>query len=275
MSDILLIDGDIIRYRCAFAAEKTHYLVTQIFEGYQQYHEFDTAKEAKEYIETWEPEQANTWIRKETRPVEFALQATKTTMEAILARFDNPLYRLCLSGTTNFRDSVATTKKYKGDRPPKPKHYKAVGQYLEEQYGAKYTYGIEADDAIALDAASLGESVVIVSTDKDLRQIPGRHYDWTTGELGRVSRREAAFNFCRQILTGDPTDNIPGLEGVGPVKADQILDGAQNSVELMERVRSAYRDYGNARGWSEDKSVGYFIEQATLVKIGARFDDNA
>lgn len=185
-------------------------------------------------------------------------------MEAILARFSGSDYRLYLSGPTNFRDTIACTRKYKGDRPPKPRHYLAVGGYLEQNYGAKYTDGEEADDIIAKDMRSLGDGGIIVSTDKDLDQVAGRHYNWVTGDLYTVSRRTADFNFWTQVLTGDPTDNVPGLSGIGPATADKLLGGCGSSAELRERVKSVYADHR--------RSIEYFVEQASLIKIGERFD---
>lgn len=185
-------------------------------------------------------------------------------MEAILARFPGASFVLYLSGNTNFRTSIARTAVYKADRPAKPKYYKPVGQFLVDNYGAKYTDGEEADDIIAKDMRSLGDGGVIVSTDKDLNQVPGRHYNWVTGDLYTVSRRAADFAFWTQVLTGDPTDNVPGLSGIGPATADKLLGDCRSSADLRERVKSIYADH--------KRSIEYFVEQASLIKIGERFD---
>jgi hypothetical protein len=247
---ILLIDGDIIRYRCAFAAEKTYYLVTN--DGMLEY--YDTAKEAKENAG------ANyVWSRKEVQPVEFALQAAKTTMEALVERFKPSEVEVFLTGPGNFREVVARTKPYKGNRlEAKPKHFTAVGEYLTQSWGAKSVRGIEADDAIGIGLTN-GDSCIAVSTDKDLRQIAGWHYDWVGCNLFQVSKRGADFTLYSQILTGDSTDNVPGLEGVGPSKAERILDGSKDSKELARRAWATYRDFG--------KSFDYFLEQAELIYI--------
>jgi 5'-3' exonuclease len=46
-----------------------------------------------------------------------------------------------------------------------------------------------------------------------------------------------------QLLTGDPTDNIPGIYKVGPVKAKAMLEGCQEIEEYNEAVLKAYKDY--------------------------------
>src|SRR6185503_11966952 len=245
----LLVDGDIIRYRCAFAAEKTYYLVTN--DGMLEY--YDTAKEAKENAG------ANyVWSRKEVQPVEFALQAAKTTLDSLIERFKPKDVKIFLSGPGNFRDLVAVTKPHKGNRlEAKPRHFNAVGEYLRTQWGAESVRGIEADDAIGIALSKNGDRAVAASIDKDLLQVPGWHYNWVDSELFGVSRKKGDYALYRQILTGDTTDNVPGLEGVGPAAAGRILEGSKDSGELRERTAAAYRDRG--------KSVEYLLEQAQLL----------
>lgn len=261
-SPVLLVDGDIIRYRCAFAAEKTRYLVTHVD---QWLAEFETAKEAKDFAEKSNPAGV-VWSRKEVQPVEFALQCAKTTLEALMERFKPWAIKPILTGPGNFRDTLAVTKPYKGNRlEAKPKHYNAVADYLIEHWNAYVVRGIEADDAIGINLTADPERSVSVSTDKDLDQIAGWHYDWVGSELYYVSRRDADFALYTQILAGDPTDNIPGIPGIGTAKARKILEGAKNRQELCERAWTTYKDNGF------DKE--YFLEQANLVYIWRKEND--
>jgi 5'-3' exonuclease len=43
-----------------------------------------------------------------------------------------------------------------------------------------------------------------------------------------------------QCLTGDRSDNIKGIDGIGPKKAEKILDGCITEQELFNAVREAY-----------------------------------
>ena len=79
-----------------------------------------------------------------------------------------------------------------------------------------------------------------MAQDKDLDQIPGRHYNWTTGEAYQVSAREGLTFFFQQILSGDSTDNIPGLTGTGPVKAKKMLEKCVSPRDCAQTVFEAY-----------------------------------
>jgi len=55
--------------------------------------------------------------------------------------------------------------------------------------------------------------------------------------------------FHEQLLTGDSVDNIPGVEGIGPVKAKKILKD-KNLIEQFESILETYKihykkDYRN------------------------------
>ena len=103
-----------------------------------------------------------------------------------------------------------------------------------------------------------------MSIDKDLLQIPGRHYNWVSGEHVTVSARDGHLALGRQILSGDPTDNVPGLKGVGPVKAAKYLDNASGPRDMLDRIRTIYLDHF---GGDLDGSDRAFRETGRLVYI--------
>lgn len=82
---------------------------------------------------------------------------------------------------------------------------------------------LEADDLIGM-LVSSGQAIG-VTVDKDLRQIPGWHWNPDKEEEPVCIEQDAADRyFYQQWLTGDSTDNIWGLWKVGAVKANKILD---------------------------------------------------
>lgn len=84
---------------------------------------------------------------------------------------------------------------------------------------------LEADDAMGILAtAGKVENPVIITVDKDLRQIPGWHFNPDKEDFPVfVSESDANRLFYQQWLTGDATDGFGGIKGVGPKKADKIL----------------------------------------------------
>jgi DNA polymerase-1 len=122
----------------------------------------------------------------------------------------------------------------------KPKHLAAVRQHLVDHWGAVVYDGIEADDAIATDATTLGDEGVIVSLDKDLDQVAGWHYNFIKKEAYYITEAMGLFRFYMQILTGDTADNIIGLRGIGNVKAKKMLEDALDETEMFQRCVEAY-----------------------------------
>jgi hypothetical protein len=254
-----LIDGDILVYRCGFAAEKTHYLVSSpdgLSTIYSAHKEIPKGT-SKEYI----------WSRKEIEPVENALNALEASISYIMRQTGAEQYEIYLSGPNNFRNAIAVTKPYKGNREgqAKPVHYAALRRTLLETYNAQIPDdGLEADDLLGIRLGELGDSGVVVSIDKDLLQIPGRHYNWVTGDDVVIQPKDGHLYLGCQIISGDPTDNVPGLPGLGEAKARKLLGAAANPKDMLARIRAEYLRHA---GGDESSAELYFREQGSLVYI--------
>lgn len=134
-------------------------------------------------------------------------------------------WRTYLTGSSNYRHDYAVTAPYKGNRKgEKPKHHGLLRDYLKFSWNGKVYEGIEADDAIAIDATELGDESVIVSLDKDFDQVQGWHYNFVKKEKYYITADEGLLNFYMQFLVGDRIDNIIGVKGIGPVKAKKLLE---------------------------------------------------
>lgn len=167
-------------------------------------------------------------------------------------------YEGYLTGSNNFRESVAVTQPYKGNRSgKKPIHYDLLRNHLTTEWEFAKVDGIEADDAIARMATKYRDTSVIVSIDKDFDQVPGWHYNFVKGLKYYVTDDEGFHNFCLQLLTGDRADNILGLRNVGPKRAAAMLDGSSSSKESFQRC---------ARGYAEAGETGeHFRENCRLL----------
>lgn len=169
------------------------------------------------------------------------------------------VYDCHLTGKTNFRNDIAVTTPYKGNRVDlkKPKHYQALRDHLVKRHGAMISVNEEADDTVAIVATQRLDNCWIVGQDKDLDQLQGWHYNPVKDERYYVSEFEAYKSFCVQLLTGDRTDNIPGLQGIGPKKAEKALKDAKTQEELLEAVFEKYQEHGH--------TMEYFTEQGQLL----------
>jgi hypothetical protein len=257
-----LIDADILAYRCAFVAEKSHYLLE--FPNFDSgLLHFDNAKDAKEANTDGA---ATVWTRRELQPVAFAIQALNTTVDALFTKTRAKSFEMWLSGRENFRYEVAKTQPYKGNRDSvaKPTHWRACRTHLINQFGARETRGIEADDQLGIESTKLRDGSFICTIDKDLDQLAGWHYNWVEDRVYWVSRREADTAFYCQLLSGDSTDNIPGIRGIGEGKARKLLAECKSSLDLF---RTCWDIYRTKSGLESGPAWDYMMEQANLVYI--------
>lgn len=155
-------------------------------------------------------------------------------------------YQGYLTGKTNFRNEIAVTAPYKGNRKSaKPKHYQLLRDYMESAWAFTMIEDQEADDAIGIAAYEMevGE-YCICSIDKDLDMLRGDHYNFVKDERYFITEEEGIKNFYKQLLMGDRVDNIIGIKGIGTVKAERLLKECKNENEMYLAILEAYE--GNA-----------------------------
>lgn len=186
----------------------------------------------------------------EEEPVEYALATVKSSIHGVLDRVPNTGHQLYLSGRDNFREKLATIQVYKGNRDPanRPFYYQEIKDYLINHQGALLIHGQEADDEVGIRQWERKDrSTCIVGQDKDLKMIPGWHYDPVKHEELYVTLGQANNFFFHQMLTGDRTDNIPGIKGIGEVRATKLLDPVRGDIiRMKEAVMAKYREqYGS------------------------------
>jgi hypothetical protein len=171
-----------------------------------------------------------------------AIARLEETMTELCMELDCEDYKGFLTGKGNFRDAIAVTVPYKGQRvSEKPVHLQALRCHLVTSWGFTVVQGIEADDAVGIAAYAVPEDeTIMVHIDKDLNQFRGWHYNYRNKEKYHVTEFEGLTAFYTQILTGDRIDNIIGLKGIGPVKAKRILEECTNEIELYQAVLKAY-----------------------------------
>jgi hypothetical protein len=100
-------------------------------------------------------------------------------------------------------------------------------------------------------ALDLQSKALICSIDKDLKQIPGLHYNYNKEEYSEVSEEEAVYNLALQTLIGDNGDNIKVNHGLGPKKASIII---RPSMTKYKNIKYIYLTYIKFNGIDEAKS---------------------
>jgi 5'-3' exonuclease len=90
---------------------------------------------------------------------------------------------------------------------------------------------LEADDALGLECHLDPSDFILVSPDKDMKQISCRLFNGE--EEFNVTPEEADYWFWTQTITGDPVDGYKGIPGVGAVGAKKILDNAEDPWQAV------------------------------------------
>lgn len=190
-------------------------------------------------------------------PTNALLGFTRMLLKLFEGASSNHLVMVFDAGKITFRNELYD--QYKANRSECPEELipqfpyfrkisKALGFQLYE------LEGYEADDIIGTIAKKLeecGHEVVIVSGDKDLMQlVTPKVTIWDTMKDRRYGEKEVkekmgvrpdqVIDFLG--LTGDSSDNIPGLKGVGPKTAIQLIENYGSIEEIIKRKEEIIDD---------------------------------
>lgn len=255
---ILNVEADEILYRSAFAVERKGWKLTSKAGKVKDFgNEYTKTKLVKMLKERDKQIDVDYTLESYpiVEPVTFCLQIIKNTLKR-LSNYGELKLWLTASDHSNFRYGIIETEGprgmgYKAGRPPRPVHYQAARDYLINKCGAEEIFGYEADDALCMYQT---DDTIATHIDKDINMVVGKHLNWVTMEfyespegLGtlelnekrKVIGRGLKF-FYHQLLTGDATDNIPGVKGMGPITAYKVLEECLTEEECRTIVNSIY-----------------------------------
>jgi DNA polymerase-1 len=209
----LLIDADFIVYKCCAACE------TEIDYGEDVI--FVTSNFSDAYNA----------VKREIQQI-----------QDVFGSFSKPI--LFFSDSKNFRKKISPD--YKGHRNrKKPCGYKRVIRNLKIEYDVCIMPELEADDAMGIYATKLTGNI-IVSPDKDMRQIPGKLYN--LDDTTTITPEEGAKWHLIQTLAGDQTDGYSGVPGIGVKRAETLFNKEGYS---WQTVVKAFED----KGLTEDDAL--------------------
>nr|WP_249209216.1 DNA polymerase I [Magnetospirillum sulfuroxidans] len=155
------------------------------------------------------------------------------------------------AGRLSFRNDIYP--EYKAHRPPAPEDLVPQFSLIRDVVAAFNVpsvemEGFEADDLIATYATQArhrGAKVTIVSSDKDLMQLVGDGVEMLDTLKNRTIRAPEVFEKFGvapdkvvdvQALCGDPTDNVPGVPGIGVKTAAQLIGEYGDLDTLLTRA---------------------------------------
>jgi len=155
------------------------------------------------------------------------------------------------AGRLSFRNDIYP--EYKAHRPPAPEDLVPQFPLIRDVVAAFNVpsvemEGFEADDLIATyasQAVARGARVTIVSSDKDLMQLVGERVEMLDTLKNRTIRAPEVLEKFGvapdkvvdvQALCGDPTDNVPGVPGIGVKTAAQLIGEYGDLDSLLARA---------------------------------------
>ena len=207
-NQLLLIDADIMYHRAAYSVEQT----------------FDFGdKEASRFTDDAE-----------------VISLFNNLLRGVCKNLHTTRFILCWTLANNYRTDVDPSYKANRVNIRRPSCSSDVKEILMSRYPCLAHDGLEADEIMGLNS---GPSTVIVSDDKDMLTIAGLHYQPRKPEKGIFSTtfQESDYLLYTQILTGDRADGYTGIPGVGPKKAEKILEAGG---VCWRTILKAYEDYG-------------------------------
>ncbi len=151
-------------------------------------------------------------------------------------------------------------EEYKANRPPMPEDLQIQVPYIRkiiDALGIKQMEleGYEADDIMAAISRRFGEEkdveVVLVTGDKDMKQLVSENvilWDPMRDKITDLEGFKREFGISpRQFtdilaLTGDTSDNIPGIPGIGPKTALKLIKQfgtIENLIQNLNELKTA------------------------------------
>ena len=234
----VVVDTDVLLYKVGFATQKNVYILESSGEVNGEIYVGSDKRLVNRLMASLDNPTLSEELR--TEPLLAALKTVDNVLAKYKELFQPEEMLLYLTGSGNYREALAGIKPYKGNRTQeKPAHYAAIKEYLIK-LGAVVIEGAEADDALSMAMWADPENTVGITIDKDAKNTPGWLYNPDKGQLISVTDMEARHHFWAQVLTGDQVDNIQGVPGVGPKKAEGMLGECVSEKDYYGVCLAAY-----------------------------------
>lgn len=164
-------------------------------------------------------------------------------------------------GKSAYRSNIYPQYKANRDHLIKPEYLNDTKHHMVDKWQFKPLFGIETDDVVNTVRLKTPNSF-LCALDKDLLHLEGTHWNYKTNSWVTTSKQKAIFEFWSDMITGQPSDNIKGIEGKGKQFATTVLEG-MNDLDLIRGVvLNCYIDkYG------EQEGIEKFYQNYSCLKI--------
>ena len=200
-------------------------------------------------------------------------EAVHNTLKAV-RRLEEP--RVIIAVDSPPYDRKQISPEYKSNRDvPDPELIGQLHQTLDELANDGYEIarcqGWEADDVIGTLVQSI--KATVYGADKDLLQVtdikdPLSHEEKTPECLG-VQRDQVVDYLC---MVGDTSDNVRGVEGIGPKTAVRMLAKFGNWFAIVDAVRSGNGLFADRTRENITKALDWMDTTRELVTIRTDLD---
>lgn len=260
-------DFDTIIFSCAAAVSKEPCIVKHNRSGRKK--TFDNFDAFIDFLENDEKGKNFTVKDFDVPVIGFALSNTNNKLRELLNHSWISDFTLYVGGKGNFRKDMYPD--YKANRGKSPAMRKFVYDYVLWKYkdNVVVSSGKEAEDDCITNALKQPTQSIIGFCDKDLTTQSGLFINYLKLDKGVffISKEQAFYNLCVQILMGDMTDNILGIKAITPALKEKynvktksvgkatamklLEDVKQDKILMKERVVDVYKlSYGDA--WKDN-----------------------
>lgn len=175
---------------------------------------------------------------------------------------------VCLTEGRSWRRNYAKTKEYKGNRKDRvlPPYLNDLRAHMKDKWQAFYVQTWEADDLIFMARTAYKKrypdyNVFLATNDKDCNQFAGNFLDFRKMAFFTITPDMAQKNFWTQMIVGDSTDNIAGIQGIGKIGAEKMLQDVAVPDYSAVVLKAYIAKYGEREG------VEKFYESYKLLKL--------
>lgn len=265
---LLIVDGDLVAYRHAAAAESRTIIAKHLDSGREK--EFKTRTELKKFLKDkgmeFKTEDYAITDLQHPLDISFAL----STVDQAIAKLQEVTWcddvEIYIGSGKTFRHALALPTPYKDNRTDniRPVHLAAVRSHLRRKYKAKVVdNGLEVDDVVTIRAYEClqnAQEAVLASVDKDSYQCQGiALYNWLAADpkielipdVGHLRKDKDTVKgdglmfLAFQVLAGDTADCYKGYElskvKYGPTKAMNALKDCTTEQEILKAVISEFK----------------------------------